>query len=205
MLLSHESNKVLITGASGCGKSTYWTKLVLGYPAATRFVFDHEGELQQRLRVRAARSPAALAEGARRGWCIYDPDGFHGDFEAAFNFFAEFAFEASDRLPGVKLFACDELQEFVGTHTLERFFKRILQRGRRRGLDLVAVSHQPNELHNLIRGQFTEVVSFVQCEAGAIEWLVKYGFQEPTIRALRPGEYACRRRGELQETRGRVF
>lgn len=104
----------------------------------------------------------------------------------------------------MKLFACDELQEFVGTHTIERFFKRILQRGRRRGLDLVAVSHQPNELHNLIRGQFTEVVSFVQCEREAIAWRVAYGFQEGTLRRLVPGQYVCRRRGALQETAGRV-
>ena len=131
MQLHHEPTKVLITGASGCGKSTYWTKLILGYPARTKFVFDHEGELQKRLGVRAASNSSGLAEGAARGWCIYDPCNFRGDFESAFNFFSEFAFEASARLPGTKIFACDEIQEFVGTRSIDQFLKRILQRGRR--------------------------------------------------------------------------
>ncbi len=206
MQLSHESTKVLITGASGCGKSTFWTRLILGYPAQTKFVFDHEGELQQRLRVRAAETPAGLALAAASGWCIFDPGRlWPGRGEEAFTFFADFAFQVSSRLPGTKLFACDELQMLIGTHTIPQELRCILQTGRRYGLDCVLVSQQPNELHNKVRAQLTEVVSFVQAEPRAIEWLAGYGFQEEGLRALRPGEFVGRRRGAAAETRGRVF
>ena len=72
-------------------------------------------------------------------------------------------------------------------------------------LDPFCVSQQPNELHNTMRAQFTDVVSFVQCEDRALEWLCAYGFQEPELRGFQPGQFIARRRGSLGETRGKVF
>ena len=69
----------------------------------------------------------------------------------------------------------------------------------------MAVSQQPNELHSTMRAQSTEVVNFVQCEDRAIEWLSAYGFREDELRGLQPGQFIARRRGAIEETRGRVF
>ena len=56
-----------------------------------------------------------------------------------------------------------------------------------------------------MRGRFTEEVSFVQCEDRAIEWLVSYGLRDDAGRSLQPGEYLGRRRGALEEQRGRLL
>jgi ABC-type glutathione transport system ATPase component len=204
--LSHEGTKILITGASGTGKSSYFTKLIIGYPAKTKLVFDHEGELQHRLKVRPARSVTDLANSTATGWCVFDPEQMFGsDLERAFAYFAEFAFQACERLPGTKLIACDEIQAFIETNKLQNELRDVLQRGRRRGLDAAMVSQAPNELHNKLRQQITEAVSFAQADERAIEWLRAFGFKEADLRALPPGHFVARKRGSLNQTRGKVF
>ena len=206
MQLSHQGTKILITGASGTGKSSYWTKLIIGYPAKTKFVFDHEGELQHRLGIRPARSVTDLANATVTGWCVFDPEAMFGsDLERAFTYFSEFAFRACERLRGTKLFACDEMQAFIDTNKLQNELRDVLQRGRRRGLDSVMVSQAPNELHNKLRQQITEAVSFAQAEDRAIEWLRAFGFNEADLRALPPGHFIARKRGSLNQTKGKVF
>jgi hypothetical protein len=201
--LDHKGTKILVTGASGMGKSTYWTRLLIGYPARTKFVFDHEQELQIRLRIQAVSDPAGLAQAAAAGWCVFDPERmFGGDLQRAFDFFASFAFEASSRLPGVKLFAVDEVQEFVGNHTISQPLNNILKRGRRRGLDSSFATHAPNEIHNAMRQQLTEVVSFAHADPLPLEWLRGYGFDSAELRALPPLHFVCRRRGALSQVAG---
>lgn len=206
MQLFHRSNKALITGGSGTGKTTYWTRLILGYRAQTKFVFDSEGELAYRLDATPATSPEQIGAAIPSGWVIYDPEPMFGsDLERGFAFFSSFAFEASARLPGTKLFACDELQAFVNVQTLSPELRDIMQRGRRRGLDFVAVTHQPNELNNKVRSQLTEVVSFLQIEERAISWLTAAGFEESDLRGLRPGEFIARNLRGRGAVRGQVF
>jgi ABC-type polar amino acid transport system ATPase subunit len=66
--------KILITGRSGSGKSTYFTRLVLQSRYHYRFVFDHEAEFQQRTKYPAATSAAELSEQlAGRRLVIFDP------------------------------------------------------------------------------------------------------------------------------------
>jgi DNA helicase HerA-like ATPase len=205
--LFHRSNKVLITGGSGTGKTTYWTRLILGYRAATKFVFDSEGELAYRLDATPATSPAEIGAAIPSGWVIFDPEPMFGsDLERGFAFFSAFAFEASARLPGTKLFACDELQACVASvQTLSPELRDIMQRGRRRGLDFVGVTHQPNELNNRVRAQLTEVVSFCQVEGRALAWLTAAGFSDSDLRGLRPGEYVARNLRGRGAVRGQVF
>lgn len=205
MWLAHRPEKILISGASGTGKSTYWTRLLLGWRAGTKFIFDHEGEFQRITRATGIQTPPGIALATAGGWCIYDPARFAGSNAAAFRFFADFAFVASENLPGKKLFACDELQNFVGTGRPGDEFLRLVERGRRRALDLAVVTQSPNEISNLLRGQFTEVVAFCHIEQRALEWLSNYGFSATALRGLRPGEFIARRRSSLREQRGRVF
>ena len=205
MDLAHQPTKILITGASGTGKSTYWTRCLLGFPARYKFVYDHEGELAARLGVPSLAGLPELAESTARGWAIFDPHRlFPGRIEEGFAFFCDFAFAAGQRLAGRKLFACDELQCLVDTQSLSDELRLILQTGRRYQIDFLGIAQQPNEIHNRVRAQFTEVVSFLQTEALAIDWLARFGFDGEALRHLAPGEFVARtRRGT--EARGRVF
>lgn len=206
MQLEHRASKVFITGVSGCGKSTFWTNYVKGADARIRFVFDHEGELQARLKFRAALRMEELGAAVQTGWCVFDPSlMFPGRTQEAFAFFCDFAFQLSSRLPGKKLFACDELQKLVGTNRITPEFASVLETGRRWGLDAVMIAQQPNLVHNRVRNQMTEVVAFQQRDESAYGILVKdWGFQEAELKGLRPGQFICRSSAG-GESRGRVF
>lgn len=190
MQIDHRPYKLLVTGASGSGKTTYWTRFLLGTQARLKLVFDHEGEFSYRQRVPAASDPQSLADGAARGWCIFDPGRmFPGMLPEAFNFFSEFSFNAAVAMPGRKIFACDELQKLVGTSQVSRELALVLETGRRYGLDVAMISQQPNLIHNRIRNQLTEVVTFRQIDQVAVDWLESVGFEADSVRALGNGHF----------------
>ena len=195
-----------MTGRSGTGKTTYWIRYLLGTKAACKFVFDHEGELAFKLRAKPARSSEELAEAVDTGWCIFDPAVlFPGRTQEGFDFFCDFCFQAATRRPGRKIFACDELQKLVVTTGISLELSTILETGRRYGLDAAMISQQPNLLHNRIRNQLTEVVTFSQIDPCAVDWLQSAGFNPDAVRVLRPGEFIARNLNSAQESTGRVF
>ena len=206
MQLDHEPTKVLVTGASGRGKSSYWTRLLIGYPAQHKFVFDHEGELAVRLRVRAAEDLAGLAQAANTPWCIFDPARmFPGRLPDAFAFFCDFTFQAAVKMRGSKLFACDELQKLLGTDRITDELALVLETGRRYGIDAVMVAQAPNLIHNRIRNQLTEVVTFQQLDGNALKYLREVGFNDEEVRQLRIGQFVARNLKTGGEARGNVF
>lgn len=206
MQLGHVPTKVLIVGCSGSGKTLYWTRYLLGSRVRCRFIYDHQGELAARLRIEPARYPDQLAAAAARGWCVFDPAAlFPGDTPGGFRFFCEFAYAASGRLPGRKIFACDELQVLVGTNQVPPELALVLETGRRVGLDFAGIAQQPNLIHNRVRNQATEVVAFRQVDPRAVDWCAAVGFDPEAIRALRPGEYLARNLQSGGTARGRVF
>jgi hypothetical protein len=76
-----------------------------------------------------------------------------------------------------------------------------LENGRIRGLDFAGIT---NLVHNRIRGQATEVVTFRQGTAEALPWLELRGFDREEVMQLPRGAYIAR--GESgSEVRGRVF
>jgi hypothetical protein len=204
--LTHRPFKLLVTGASGTGKTTYWTRYLLGTQARVKLVFDHEGEFAYRQKVPAATTPEALADGCARGWGIFDPSAmFPGDLPRAFDFFCEFAFEVATRLPGRKVFACDELQKLVGTQQVSRELALVLETGRRYGLDAALISQQPNLIHNRIRNQLTEVCTFRQIDHACLDWLESAGFDTEAVRLLEPGQFSCRSMVDGGVSGGTVF
>ena len=206
MQLDHRPYKLLVTGASGTGKTTYWTRYLLGTVAQLKFVFDHEGEFAFRNKIRAATTPEELGIGAHQGWCVFDPGRmFPGDLPSAFNFFCEWAFQVSSRTNGRKLFACDELQTQVGTNQISRELALVLETGRRYGLDAAMISQQPNLIHNRIRNQLTEAVSFRQLDQSAMEWLEGVGFDPEALRGLPDGAYLDRNLKSGAVASGRLF
>ncbi len=206
MQLSHRPSKLLITGESGSGKSTYFTRYVGHAPHRFKFIFDHEGEFAYRLGLTPAATDDELLAALPGGWVLFDPSElFPGDTPAAFNFFCEWCFGVSTELPGQKLFACDELQQLVGTAGCPWEFCLLYETGRRYGVDVVLISQQPNLIHNRIRNPLSEVVTFAQMDPNAMDFLLSWRFDENAVRALRPGEFlACQKRS-WTVTRGRVF
>lgn len=207
MLLHHRPTKVLITGRSGSGKSTYFTRFVERSRYAWRFIFDHEGEFAARTRRPAALDAATMAgQLGQTRQVVYDPARmFPGRTLEAFAFFCEWCFEIAERLPGKKLFSCDELQKLTGTNQVSWELSCLLETGRRRGIDLVMISQAPNLIHNRIRNSLTECVTFVHNDGNAVKFLEEVGFDAERIRHLAPGQYLCRSLVTGAEEAGRVF
>jgi len=204
--IEHDSYKLLITGKSGYGKTTYWLRTLLGLPAGVKFIFDHKGEVALRLGCRPCFTPEELGQAIDTGWVIYSPAVmFEGRQPEGFLYFLEFAFRASCQLPGRKIFGCDELQHFVGTSQVPGELAMVNDDGRIRGLDMVYISSAPNIIHNRLRGQVDEVVAFRTDEDNPLEWLITKGFNPEHLKNLIKGEFICRNCNSGAQARGRVF
>jgi chromosomal replication initiation ATPase DnaA len=84
----------------------------------------------------------------------------------------------------------DEIQLFVDANRWPPELAKVIQTGRRYELDLLLCSQQVNELHNRLRQQLTEVVTFRQQDPRALEWLQQAGPVDPVaVSALQPGEF----------------
>ena len=206
MDLTHKPTKILVTGASGTGKTTFWTRYLLGTPARVKFVFDHQGEMAVRLGVPAALDLPQLAQMTAQGWAIFDPAHlFPGRTPEGFNFFCDFAFNVAQRTPGRKVFACDELQALTDTNSLSEELSMVLETGRRYSLDAAMISQAPNLIHNRVRNQLTEVVTFRQVDARAVQWLTEADFSEVAVRGLRPGWFIAKNLTTGGMSSGKVF
>lgn len=208
MQLAHVSTKVLITGRSGSGKTTYFQRYLQGLPAGVkRWIFDAEGELSIRLGVRAVSSPDEISVAAQAGdWLVYDPAPmFPGRIPDAFRFFCSWAWHAAARMPGRKVFAVDELQRFTTTATIAPEAALVLETGRRYGLDLVAAAQQPNLIHNRFRNQMTELAVFATTDPRAQEAIAAWGVDPQAAARLQDGEFVAVNLRSRRQVRGRVF
>lgn len=194
--IAHETTKILVTGVSGTGKTHFFNRYLLNAPQAQRFVFDHQGEIAQRLQIPACYSLEELTENtAKESLVIFDPSElFPGDAEAGFAMFCDYVFEYSRGTSHTKLLACDELQLLTGTNMIVPELQAVLQTGRRAALDFLACSQQPNELHNKIRNQLTDVISFRQVDPLVLDVMALWGFDLDLVQSLNPGEYISKDR-----------
>lgn len=183
--IDHQPTKVLITGKSGSGKSTYYSRFIANTDHSKIFVFDHEGEFSHRTGLRACNNMDELSQEIEKRYIIYDPQqDFPGQSYEAFNFFCEWSFSVCQDLPGKKLFATDELQKLIGTNSLPWELCCVIETGRRAGMDTVFICQQPNLMHNRLRNQLTEIVTFRQIDKRALEFLGDVGFDPEEIKRL---------------------
>ena len=178
---------------SGTGKSLSWTRYILQSDYNYYFIFDHEGQFSQRNRVQPAQTNSEIREAVKRGFLVFDPSRmFPGRLPEAFEWFCKYAFLMAERLPGKKLFCCDELQVLTGTDRISQPVAAVLECGRNRALDFAAATLTYNAIHNRIRGQMTETIAFRSEEDRALEKLVEKGFDPEEIRNLPKGSWVLR-------------
>jgi len=195
LMLGHRRFHLGIFGASGNGKTTFAENFLRRARARVRFVFDAEGEFCQRFGVSPCRSGSEIdaAVLSRSPFVCFDPHSlFPGELESALPWFCEVVLAWSARLPGRKFFVVDELGRYVTTANLPKSLKVLVQTGRRYGVDGVFIAQQPNELHNAVRVQLSEIVCFQLTDATALEFPARFGVDPKKVRALRPFEYIAR-------------
>ena len=91
-----------------------------------------------------------------------------------------------------KLLAVDELQMFSSTAQLSWEQCCVVETGRKYELDFLAISQQMNLIHNRLRNQLTEIVTFRQEDKLIIDALEERGFDESALRSLQKGEFLIR-------------
>lgn len=197
MNLSHNSSKILVTGQSGQGKSTYFARFLSNaYRTLYQkiFVYDHVGEISSRLNIAPCYHEEDLARAWENGFVCFDPaELFPGETDLGWNFFCEWTFErCRNNLGYAKLLAVDELQMFSSTAALSWEQCCVVETGRKYELDFLAISQQMNLIHNRLRNQLTEIVTFRQEDKLIIDALEERGFEEGALRSLKKGEFLVR-------------
>jgi hypothetical protein len=188
------------------GKSTYFSRVLSHHPSQWKFIFDHEGELQHRLGLSAVTEPSELSGAVEGRWVVFDSSKvWPGRTFEAFDFFCDWVFEVSQQLRGPKLFCCDELQKLTDTRQVSLPFSTLLETGRRYEIDGLMVSQAPNLLHNRIRNQLTELVTFAHLDSNAIAFLEDVGLKAQDVRELSPGQFIALNLSSGGSTRGAVF
>lgn len=180
-----------MTGSSGTGKSTLLIKLIKKEKARFRFVYDHQGEWSQKLKIPCVYDIERLAERtAMGGYVIYDPvKMFSGRPSEGLAFFCDYVFAICGEMRGRKLLIVDELQKLTDNKKEPAELLNILDSGRRIELDFYCISQAPNRLHNAVRNQITQVYTFRQNEARALEYLEDNGFPPEMVRSLGEHKY----------------
>ncbi|HUD75530.1 MAG TPA: ATP-binding protein [Terracidiphilus sp.] len=189
---NHKPSRLLITGPSGSGKTTLALSYAKRWAARWRFVFDHDEQMASRLEI----EPAWLLAGAGQQvtgqgrTCVYDPTAQYGaDTRRGFEAFCGWTFEVSAMLEGVKLLIVEELDFVVpAAGNLGPAFASILRLGRRRELDLLAITQSPAGLHRDLRNQFTHIETFRFNDPLPREWLRQSGVNLDELDTLRTHE-----------------
>ena len=205
LMLHHDPTKILAVGMSGCGKTRWANEFIIKSRYQSYFIFDHDRQFSTRNGLTPAMTIAQILPQVKQGFVVFDPSEMFSDTKVALEWFAQYAYRMSERLPGTKLFFCDELQDLTGTHDVSEYVRRVLVSGRNRGLDFLACSLQYNMVHNSIRGQCTQTIAFKTEEKLALSALTERGFKAEEIAQLKPGEYVQRDGRTGNEVRGKVF
>jgi hypothetical protein len=202
---NHRAQKILVTGKSGSGKTSFYLQILRDWRARWKFVFDPDREAAHKLRWTVAENVAQLnAAAASETPVCFDPHlDFPGDMPGAFAFFSRWALNVSREFDGRKLFAVDEIQKFTrpGRGGIPKSFQEVLDVGRREEIDLLIIAQRVNQVNDAIRGQLSEIVTFTHTDSLPLEWLAKDGFDPEVVAALPyPGGYVRRNVNTCEET-----
>jgi hypothetical protein len=207
MKLEHKSLKHLVTGASGTGKTTFLLRQIVCAEYRNVFIFDGELEIAPRLRCLFS-NPETFEMDAERGRIVcVDPMTFAVDLQVAFDFFCDAVFRHAVEHDGNFLFVCDELHRYTTTDRggNGEAFNRVLELGRRQGIDILIATQSPNLVNTRTRNQITHATIFRLVDDRALRWIEPLGFEVDSIRALKAGEFLTGETCGLERTRGNIF
>lgn len=170
-----------IFGAGESGKTSFAIRYLLNARhVSCRFIFDPDGppdSYAARLKLKPCGTPLEMEVGIRQGWCCYDPEPIYGfDTEAALKSFCVVALEFSAALPGRKLIVIDEIWRHISPRQIPGELLEVIKNGRKVGLQLVFLSHEPREVNETFLAEATEIVCFRLKGLNSIGKLDDYSF-----------------------------
>lgn len=185
-----------------------YLRRIVQSPARFKFIFDPDNEAALRLNVTPARTCADLAAATETGLAVYDYSAmFPGQRERAFLFFSDYCYTVAGRLPGLKLFCCDELQKFIGCRDDQypQEFKNVVEEGRRATLDCLFVARSTNVCNTRLRNELTEIVLFRQLDERAVKFSESLGGPTEDLRCLPVGTFYTYKADEGKWYMGKEF
>lgn len=187
----HPSFKLISIGASGTGKTSLIWDSFFKRQARFKFIYDHKAmEFSRRYKIKPCFTVEDMMRVIEQGHgmiCFSPAKMFPGEPERGFEVFCNFVFNISEHISGLKLFLCDELQRLVGTNAKPKPLLTICDIGRTYQIDCYFIASAANTIHNLVKGQITQVYCFKH--KGDCEWEVSQGFSEDAIKQLKKGEW----------------
>ncbi len=206
-------NVTVCTGVSGFGKSTINLRWLVNADLSVRFLFDPDagefnpdcGEYADRLGLEPAHDLHTLNLSLCRGWVAFDPHTlFPGRMQEAFQFFCEWAWECSAKIPGNKVIVIDEAWNYCSPQTIPRELQTICQSGRKRGLHCWLNTQEPHRLNGTILGGVSEMICFRLQHTRALEVVAEKGFDPSEVASLEPRQFVARNLDSGGELRGTI-
>ena len=168
----------LVVGAGECGKTGFCLKYLLNAPACCRFIFDVDGQVARRLRIKPCRTEKECLAAVPTGWVCLDPYGMWEahQLENAVEWFCQFAFQMSDLDNGQykKILFIDELWQFANNRMVPPKLENVVRKGRHVNLEFLSSTHRPAEYHELIRSQASEWGAFNLVEPNQLDKIRPY-------------------------------
>ena len=196
----------LLCGMTGSGKTTFALRFLLNVSAACRFIFDDLGQVASRLKIRHASTGAELEAALATRWVVFNPHRmFPGDAAGAFRFFCQWAFDASRRGPGKKVFLADEIWRWCSPQAIPKELATLAQMGRAENLELVTATQLPHKIHASLTGSSTELVCFRLDERLALSAVRDMGADLDAVQALPLGSFIAWNRLSGGRLSGRLF
>jgi hypothetical protein len=211
MQVHHKPTKIIVTGQSGSGKTTYVIRFIRNSSDYQHvIIFDHKLEFCEREKIEPCFDRDSLVERIVAGDKLvsYSPlEDFPGNSIAGFSWFCEWCYEIARAIESRRiLFVCDEFNRFTDNNSVGWEFTQAIEDGRLWGLDFIGTAHGGNQVHNRIRSQFTEVVAFHTEDKTPLEFLEEQGFDCDEVRSLAiPGEFITKDCVKTKFVRGKLF
>ena len=177
-------------GMTGSGKTTFGIRYLLNVNPVCRFIFDDTGQMAARLRVPHAATANELEAALATRWVIYNPHRmFPGDVRRAFLYFSDWAFKASCRCRGHKIFFADEIWRFQDRDQIPKELAMIAQMGRVEGIELFTLTQRPQKVNDSILGSATELVCFRLTESVQLRKVADLGADGGAVSRLPLGQF----------------
>ena len=204
-----ELRNVLFAGVSTFGKSTAVMKyLVTDRGLTTRFIFDPHPvkKMADAMRLDCAETEDDLWPATEEGFACFDPGlSFPGDKKPALEWFARWAYERAQLLPGRKALVVDEVWRYQSAQTIPQPLAEWIQDGAKFGMECLFATQVPNKLNSAITANLSEIICFRLQERNALDWAEDFGFDREELRQLQQGKFVALNLFSGGFLRGQVF